>query len=93
MFLRADANADGAIDISDAISLLGCQFLGLPCPPCDAAADANDDGQIDVSDAIFILNCLFVLPCTPAGTRPTCERLPAPGVGLGCREYTACGRG
>jgi|GEM_PF-502610 len=66
-FLRGNANGSPlpageprtAIDISDAISLLGHLFLGGPAPPCRDAADANDDGAVDISDAIKILAHLF----------------------------------
>ena len=53
-FVRGDANADAAIDISDAIATLGYLFLGANDLSCVAAADANDDGAADISDAVSI---------------------------------------
>ncbi|HIO65151.1 MAG TPA: HYR domain-containing protein [Planctomycetes bacterium] len=57
-FIRGDANDDGAIDISDAIVIIGYIFLGTPSD-CHDALDCNDSGNIDISDAIFHFNTLF----------------------------------
>ncbi len=89
-FRRGDTNADGTVDITDAVT--GLEFLfkkGEP-PPCMEAGNSNGDGQIDVSDAVFTLSYLF------AGTRAP----PAPGPDecgvdprestLGCDEYALC---
>src|SRR5262245_55940031 len=49
-FWRGDANKDGAIDLSDAINILGYEFLGNPATlPCLDAADANDSGELDIA--------------------------------------------
>lgn len=89
-FLRGDANDDGNIDLSDAIKILLCKFVGEPCPECRDAMDANDDGRDDVSDAITILTFLFRggnAPPTPGpeicGLDPTPDDLPD------C-EYLSC---
>jgi hypothetical protein len=79
-FRRGDVNADEAIDMSDAIFLLGCQFSGGECPTCDDAADANDDGALDISDASCLLAYLFQNgPAIPepswCGPDPTLDRL------------------
>ncbi len=58
-FKRGDANADGGVNIADAISLLGHLFGGEPSPVCPDAADANDDGALNIADAIKILGHLF----------------------------------
>ena len=68
--LPADCNADGALDLGDAICLLGYLFGSqpseLPCgdgTPTDAAnvalIDSNDDGGIDLGDPIYVLTHLF----------------------------------
>jgi len=87
---RADADANGSVEITDAISVLAFLFLGGQPLPCDDAGDANDDGGIDVTDSVVILNFLFT-----GGTRP-----PAPGPhdcgpdltpsSLGVCVYEAC---
>jgi hypothetical protein len=59
LFVRGDANADGQIDITDAVFTLMFMFLGGRRPPCMDAADANDSGGLDISDGIFVLSYLF----------------------------------
>lgn len=59
LFLRCDANQDGAIDVADPIFLLDYGFRTGPAPPCLDAADANDSGDVDLADAIFLLDYLF----------------------------------
>ena len=82
LFRRGDTNADSRVDISDAVSLLNCLFLGGACPTCLDAADSNDSGKTDLSDAVYTLNRLFLggqeipLPGTDAcGTDPTDDLL------------------
>jgi hypothetical protein len=58
-FLRGDPNADGTVDISDAIGTLSWLFLGSAAPKCEEAADVNADGKQDPSDAIALLTYLF----------------------------------
>jgi len=80
-FLRGDANSDGALDVSDAISILGYLFLGKDRPPVLDAADCNDDGMVDISDVIFFLICRFTgedelpPPYPDAGLDPTFDDL------------------
>jgi hypothetical protein len=81
-FRRGDANGDGAVDLSDAVALLGCQFLGTVCPNCADAADANDDKHINIADAIYLLNWKFLGNAPPpspgpfdCGTDPTADGL------------------
>jgi hypothetical protein len=64
-------NVDAAVDISDAIGLLGHLFLGGDSarPPCGdgtigdesniALLDANGDNGVDISDAVWMLSHLF----------------------------------
>lgn len=65
-----DCNADGNLDISDAVCLLGFLFLGNPAAlPCGDGTredpsnlwhlDGNGDGRIDLSDAVHTLSFLF----------------------------------
>ncbi|MBI4582953.1 MAG: VCBS repeat-containing protein [Planctomycetes bacterium] len=83
-FRRGDSNADGTVDISDAITTLGFLFLGNPLElACRDAADANDDGDMDVSDAIWTLTFKFLgsveIPAPgpdTCGIDPTADGLP-----------------
>ncbi|MGQ9589532.1 MAG: fibronectin type III domain-containing protein [Planctomycetota bacterium] len=59
-YLRGDANADLALNISDPIALLSFLFLGGDPPPCAEVGDANADGRLDLSDAVFVLAYLFL---------------------------------
>jgi len=88
-FLRGEANGDGTVDLSDAISVLSFLFLGGEAPACLDAADVDDDGQVDLTDPIAILGHLFLgngpLPAPSAdyGTDPSPDE-------LGCAEHKAC---
>ena len=73
VFRRADANADGGIDLSDAVFTLNHLFLGGREPPCRDAANANGDPNLDISDAVYTLTYLFL-----GGREP-----PAPFEGCG----------
>jgi hypothetical protein len=95
-FHRGDVLADGRIDISDAVSVLGFLFLGESPPHCAEAADADNDGSIVVSDAIQLLTFLFLGGPSPAPPGPATEPCgPDPdAVGsaadLGCASYSPC---
>ncbi len=60
VFIRGDTNDDKAIDLTDALIVLGYLFKGETRPSCFDAADANDDGRIDISDPVSILAYLFL---------------------------------
>ena len=69
-FRRGDANADGSVDIADAIATLGALFTGEGAILCNDAADSNDDGIVNISDAVATLGYKF------GGDGP----LPTPGA-------------
>ncbi|MEM7261911.1 MAG: hypothetical protein AAF488_07945 [Planctomycetota bacterium] len=81
-FIRSDANENGSVDISDAITILAFLFQGRLAPNCMDAADADDDGLVNITDPIVILQFLFVagdLPPAPypdPGLDPTPDELP-----------------
>lgn len=54
-----DTNLDYAVDLSDAIAILGHLFLGQDALLCPPAADVNDDGRVNLSDPIDLLGQLF----------------------------------
>lgn len=88
-FLRGDANADLAIDISDTVHILDVLFAKEPEVTCLDSADSNDDGQVDLGDAIRILFLLFASqgplpePSATCGLDPTAD-------GLDCISYPSC---
>lgn len=82
-FRRGDANADGNVDIADAISTLTALFIpGADASTCSDAADANDDGELNIADPIATLFSLFgggsslPLPAASCGADPTADGLP-----------------
>jgi hypothetical protein len=84
-FRRGDANGDGPVDLSDAVAILGCQFLGSACPGCADAADANDDGRLDIGDAIWLLNWSFLGASPPPSPGPfECGTDRTPDSLMGC---------
>jgi len=84
LFVRGDANFDGAVNISDAVAVLDYLFSGIPSG-CADALDADDTGVLDLSDVVTILGHLFqggpVLrpPFPERGRDPTEDP-------LGCRD-------
>ena len=81
VFLRGDSNADGSVNIADAVSTLSYLFTAGARPYCLDAADANDDGTLDISDPIAVLGYLFV------GNAP----LPYPGDAISGSDATPDG--
>lgn len=86
-FLRGDANVDGRVSLSDALTIRRFLFNCDTPPPCLDAADVADDGSVNVVDVVYTLNTLFFGGEPPA--------LPFPEVGsdpaeddLSCAEYT-----
>ena len=71
-FVRGDCNADGSINVSDAITLLLRLFGGGEAPPCETACDVNGDIKVDIADATAILGFLFTAGPTPVAPFPTC---------------------
>jgi hypothetical protein len=92
-FQRGDANADGALDISDPLALLNHLFA-TKVLPCLEAADADGSGVLELSDAVSLLGYLFL------GTEPPAEPFGKCGVAegaaggkaaaLGCEGYEPC---
>jgi IPT/TIG domain-containing protein/FG-GAP repeat protein/dockerin type I repeat protein len=77
-FLRGDANRDGAVDISDAVTIISFFFIGGETPACQDAVDVNDSGTIDLSDAIYLLGSLFLGQPAPLAPFPDAGQDPTP---------------
>lgn len=75
-FVRGDANADGQVDLTDALATLNHLFQN-GADVCLEAADADASGQVDLSDAVTVLNHLFQggpAPAAPSSFRgPSCR--------------------
>ena len=59
--LMGDVNADGAVDIQDAIEALQVLSGMSPAVPVCRQSDANGDGRIGVEDVLFILQTIGLL--------------------------------
>ncbi len=57
--MRGDANADGSVNIADAMYVINHLFAGGPVPDPFEAGDANCDGTVNIADAMYLINYLF----------------------------------
>lgn len=57
--IRCDANADGRVNIADAIWIVQELFYGGLRTACREASDCNDDGMTDLSDVVANLTYRF----------------------------------
>lgn len=90
LFVRGDANADGPVNLSDAITILGHLFLGDPEElACEQGADVDDSGKLELTDAVRILGFLFLGAEPPAPPFPGCGLGEREG-GLPCASYAPC---
>jgi hypothetical protein len=67
-FLCGDANADGGVDLGDAVYLVNYLFRDGPPPIPMEAGDVNLDGEVELGDAVYLMNYLFrdgPAPCEP----------------------------
>lgn len=91
-FIRGDCNADGAVDVGDAIFQLAGLFVPASQPiRCEAACDSNRDVTYDLSDAVFLLSALFVGGTVIPNPFPDCGSDPvAATLGSTCWTFPAC---
>jgi len=59
VFVRGDANGDGAVGLADALYILAYLFTRDVTPACLDALDTNDSGLITLADAVYILGYIF----------------------------------
>lgn len=83
-FVRGEVNDEGAIDVTDAIVVLGYLFLGSPVTlPCFDAADTNDSGDLNLTDGVYLLHYLFAGGSPPPPPFAECAEDPTDDA-LGC---------
>jgi hypothetical protein len=63
-----DANADGGIDIDDAVFLISYIFAGGDPPDPYDSGDANCSGAIDIDDVVYLIGYIFVGGYAPCDT-------------------------
>jgi hypothetical protein len=90
LFRRADSNADGFIELADAVNTLLYLFHGGQSPGCLKSADSNDDGTVNTADALYLLSYLFADAAPPAAPFGTCGIDPT-ADGLSCGFHAPCG--
>jgi len=54
-----DANADGDINVADAVFIVAYVFKGGPAPEPPYGGDADCDGAVNVADAVYLINFVF----------------------------------
>ena len=97
-FRRGDQNADGMVDVTDAITTLEYLFIAVFDPLCLDAMDADDSGLVDITDPIATLFFLFLGTVEiPAPGPDVCGLDPTPDFPdnpeeneLGCETYLTC---
>lgn len=89
LFVRGDANADGGVDISDAVFLLLHLFSGRDAPPCKKSADIDDNGLLQITDAIRLLEHLFQGGLPPESPFLACG-VDSASDALSCVSYPPC---
>jgi hypothetical protein len=89
-FRRGDSNADGKVDISDAVRIFMHLFLGAAEPACLDSADTNDDGWVDISDGILILKDFFRPGTAISAPGPLDCGVDPTGDALSCAGYSVC---
>lgn len=87
-FIRGDANADGTVDLGDAVAILGSIFAPA-VDPCLDMLDVNDDGTVDVSDPVSLLGFLFASDPAPGAPFPGCGLDPSADA-LPCSPFGFC---
>jgi hypothetical protein len=89
-FRRGDANHDGFQDVSDAISIGDCLFLGDQCRGCPDALDSNDDGDLDITDLIYLLAWRFLGGPEPPPPLGRCGEDGSRDALEPCQEFSGC---
>ena len=89
MFVRADSNGDGTVDISDPVQSLQVLFVDGAGVGCISALDANDDGLVDLSDPIYTLTFLFQGGDAPGAPFPACGEDPPDAAPADCEVSQA----
>lgn len=90
-FRRGDSNADGSVNVADAVDLLAYLFLNTSTSnPCPDARDADANGSIQLTDAVFLLEYLFAsgpFPDTPGPLQCGVDVADDP---LTCHSHGSC---
>lgn len=76
-YICGDCNADGSVNVADAVWIINYIFAGgLPPDPLESG-DTNCDGSCNITDSVWIINYIF------AGGNAPCDTQPPPPNGDG----------
>jgi len=89
VFIRGNSDAQGDVNITDAIFTLLFLFRGDTEPPCLDAADTDDSGVLDTTDAIALLSFLFLGEAQLPSPFPGCG-IDETEDALGCDSFPGC---
>jgi len=67
-YVRGDANADDALDMSDIMYILNFLYKDGPEPPSPGAADVNFDGALNLLDAEYLIKYFYKSGPAPVGS-------------------------
>jgi hypothetical protein len=59
VYVCGDANADGEVNVADAVYNINYVFKDGPAPVPEIAGDANGDGEVNVGDGVYVINYVF----------------------------------
>ncbi len=66
-WMCGDCNADGSVNVSDAVGIINFIFIEGPAPDPMESGEVNCDGNVNVSDAVYLINYVFISgpePCS-----------------------------
>ncbi|MAJ28471.1 hypothetical protein CBD41_03535 [bacterium TMED181] len=90
VFTRGDANGDGSVDVSDAVTVLQYLFEGFVIE-CVDSADYGDNGSVNIADPVGIVGFLFGGESPPSAPYPSCGIDPTETDGLPtCQSQSNC---
>ncbi len=91
LFKRGDANGDGNINISDAVTMLRYLFTQGTVPfDCVEALNCNGTGNVDIADVVYLLGYQFAGGLEPPAPFQACGTVPQSPTFLGCVTYPNC---
>jgi Dockerin type I domain len=67
-YVCGDTNADGTVNVSDAVWIINYVFVGGDPPYILEIGDVNCDAAVNVSDAVWIINYVFMNGNDPCDT-------------------------
>ncbi len=59
LYVCGDANADGNVNVGDAVYLINLIFHDGPSPDPEEAGDVNCDTSVNIGDAVYLVNYVF----------------------------------